>query len=86
MRQIFEPKRDANLEWRRLHNEEFHFLYRSHNIVRVIKSRSLRWASHITRMKEGSSAFKILTSIPKGKIPLGRPRRRWQDNIRVDLK
>jgi hypothetical protein len=60
-------------------------LYRSPNIVRVIKSKRLRWASHVARMKEGRSAFKILTGKPTGKRPLGRPRRRWEDNIIMDL-
>ena len=59
-------------------------LYRSPNIVRVIKSRRLRWAGHVTRMEEGRSVFKILTGKPTGKRPLGRPRRRWED-IRMDL-
>ena len=75
-----------NGEWRRLNNEELHSLYRSPNIVRVIKSRRLRWAGHVTRMEEGRSAFKILTGKPTGKIPLGRHRRRWEDNIRMDLE
>ena len=61
-------------------------MYRSPNIVRVIKSRRLLWAGNVVRMEEGSSAFKILTCRPTGKILLGRPRRRWEDNIRVDLK
>ena len=74
-----------NGEWRRLHNEEHHSLYRSTNIVRVLKHRRLRWAGHVARMEEGRSAFKILTGIPSGKRPLGRPRRRWEDNIRMDL-
>ena len=60
--------------------------YRSPNIVRVIKSRRLRWAGHVGRLEEGRSAFKILTGIPTGKGPLGRPKRRWEDNIRMDLK
>ena len=59
LRRIFRPKRDENGEWRRLHNEELHSLYRSPNIVRVIKSRRLRWAVHVARMEEGRSAFKI---------------------------
>ena len=59
LRRIFGAKRDENGEWRRLYNEELHSLYRSSNIVRVIKSRRLRWAGHVARMKEGSSAFKI---------------------------
>ena len=61
-------------------------MYRSSNIVRVIKSRRLRWAGHVARMEEASSAFKILTGKPTGKRPLGRPRRRWEDNIRMDFK
>ena len=63
-------------------NEELHSLYRSPNIVRVIKSRRLRWTGHVAKMEEGRSAFKILTGKPTGNIPLGRPRRRWEDNIR----
>ena len=62
------------------------FLYRSPNIVRVNKCRSLRWAGHVIRMEKGRSAFKILTGKPSGKRPIGRPRRRWEDNIRMDLK
>ena len=60
-------------------------MYRSPNIVRVIKSRRLRWAGHVARIEEGRSAFKILTGKPTGKRPLGRPRRRWEANIRMDL-
>ena len=60
-------------------------MYRSPNIVRVIKSRRLRWAGHVARMEEGRSAFKILTDKPTGKRPLRRPRRRWEDYIRMDL-
>ena len=63
-------------------HEELHSLCRSHNIVRVIKSRRLRWAGHVARMEEGRSALKILTSKPKGRRSLGRPRRRWEYNIR----
>ena len=72
LRRIFGLKKDANGEWRRLHNEELHSLYRSPNIDRMIKSRSLRWAGRLARMEEGKSVFKILT----GKKPLGRPRRK----------
>ena len=68
------------------HNEELHSLYRPPNIVREIKSRRLRWAGHVARMEEGRSAFIILTGKPTGKRPLGRPRRRWEDNIRVDFE
>ena len=61
-------------------------MYRSPNIVRVIKSRRLRWAGHVATMEESRSAVKILTGKPTGKIPLGRPRRRWEDNIKMDLE
>ena len=61
-------------------------MYRSPNIVGVIKSRRLRWAGHVARMEEGRSAFKILTDKPTRKRPLGRPRRIWENNIRMDLK
>ena len=73
-------------EWRRLHNEELHSLYRSPNILKVIKSRILRWAGHVARMEKGRSAFKILTGKPTGKGPLVRPRRKWEDNIRMNLE
>ena len=66
LRRIFGPKRDENGEWRKLHNEELHSLYRSPNILRVIKSRRLRWAGHVARMEEGRSAFKILTGKSTG--------------------
>ena len=69
LRRIFGPKRDENWEWRRLHNEELHSLYRSPNIVRVIKSR-LKWAGLVARMEGSRSAFKILTGKPTGKRPL----------------
>ena len=82
----FGPKRDENGEWKRLHNEELHSLYRSPNIVIEIKSRRFRWTVHVARMEEGRNAFKILTGKPTGKRPLGRPRRRWEDNIRMDLE
>ena len=76
LRQIFRPKRDASGDWRRLHKDELHSLYRSPNIIIVIKSRILRWAGHIARMEEGRSAFKILTGTPIGKKPLGKCKRR----------
>ena len=75
LRRIFGPKRNENGEWRRLQNEELNHMYRS-NIFIVIKSRRLRWAGHVARMKEGRRASKILTDITTGKQPLGRPRRR----------
>ena len=76
LRGIFEPKKDKNEEWSRLPNDELHILYRSPNIVSVIKYRRLKWAEHVARMEEGRSAFKILTGKPTGKRPLGRPMRR----------
>ena len=80
LRQILERKRDENGELRRLHNEELHSLCSSPNIVKVIKSRRLRWAGHVARKEEGRNTFKILTGTPTGKRPLGRPWRRWEDN------
>ena len=82
MYRIFGPKGDQNKEWRRLHNEELHSLYRSPNI----KSRILRSAGHTARMEEGRNSFQILTGKPTGKRHLGRPRGRWEENIRSDLK
>ena len=69
-------KRDENGEWGRLHNEELHSSYRSPNIVKVIKSRRLRWAGYVATIEEGRSAFEVSTGKPTGKRPLGRPRRR----------
>ena len=83
---IFGPKKDENEEWRRLHNEELHSLYRSPSTVRVIKSRKLRWAVYVVRMEEDRTAFKILTGKPTRKRPLGRPMHRWEDTIRMNLK
>ena len=75
------------MEWRRLHSEGLHNLYSSPNtIIRVIKSRRLRWTGHTARIEEGMSPFKILTGKPTGKRPLRRVRHRWEDNIRMNLK
>ena len=73
-------------EWRKLHNEELKGLYSSPNIVRVIKSRRMRWAGHVARMGEGRGVYKVLVGKPEGKRPLGRPRRRRENNIRTDLQ
>ena len=86
MTQIFNPTSDANRDWRRLHNEEFHCFYSSPKIIRVNKSRRIRWADNVTNIEEGTSVFKILTDKSTGKRLLGRPRRRWEDNIRMDLE
>ena len=69
-----------------MHNEALNGLYSSPNIVRVIKSRRMRWTGYVARMGEERAAYKVLVGKPEGKIPLGRPRRRWVDNIRMDLQ
>jgi hypothetical protein len=88
LRRIFGPKRDeVTGDWRKLHNEELHNLYSSPNITRMIKSsRWMRWAGHVARMGEPRNAYRILVGKPEGKRPLGRPRRRWVDNIKTDLR
>ena len=73
-------------EWRKLHNEELNDLYSSPSIVQVIKSRRMRWAGHVARMEEGRGVHKVLVRKPEGKRPLGRPIRRWEDNIKMDLE
>ena len=87
LRKIFGPKRDGVTgEWRKLHNEDLNDLYFSPNIVRVIKSRRLRWAGHVARMGEGRVVHKVLVGKPEGKRPLGRPRHRWEGNIKMDFE
>jgi hypothetical protein len=87
LRKIFGPKRDeVTGEWRRLHNEELNDLYSSPNIIRVIKSSRMRWAGHVARMGEGRGAYRILMGRPEGRRPLGRPRHKWEDNIKMDLQ
>jgi len=85
LRRIFGTRRDeVTGEWRRLHNEELNDRYCSPNIVRVIKSRRMRWAGHVARMGEERGVYRVLVWKPEGKRPLGKPRRRWVDNIRTD--
>jgi hypothetical protein len=86
LRKIFGPKREEDGSWRKLHNDELHNLYSSPNIVRVIKSRRMRGAGHAARMGEGRGVYMILVGRPEGKRPLGRPRSRWEDNIKRDLR
>jgi hypothetical protein len=87
LRRIFGPKRDeVTGEWRKLHNEELHILYSSPNIIRQIKSRRMKWAGHVARMGEERNVYRVLTGKSEGKRPLGRPRRRWEDGIRMDLR
>jgi hypothetical protein len=86
LRRIFGPKRDeVTGEWRKLCNEELRDLYSSPSIIRIIKSRKMRWAGHVERMGEKKSAYRLLVGKPERKRPLGRTRRRWVDNIRIDL-
>jgi hypothetical protein len=83
---IFGPKREeVTWEWRRLHNKEFYALYSSPNIIRVMKSRRVRWAGHVARMGERRGAYTVLVGKPEGSRQLGRPRRRWEDTIKMDL-
>ena len=87
LRRIFGRKRDeVTGEWRTLHNEELNVLYFSPNIVRVIKSRRMRWADHVARMVEWRGLYRVLVGKPGGKRPQGRPRHRWEDNIKMDLQ
>jgi len=84
---IFGPKRDeVTGEWGKLHNEELNDLYCSPNILQVLKSRRMRWAEHVARIVESRVVYRVLVGKPEGKRPLGRPRRRWEDNIEMDLQ
>jgi hypothetical protein len=87
LRRVFVPKRDeVTREWRKLHNEELSDLYSLPNILRVVKSRRMQWAGHVARMGEGRGVNRVLVGKPEGNLPLGRPRRRWEDNIKMDLQ
>jgi hypothetical protein len=72
--------------WRKLHNEELHDLYSSPSIIRIMKSRRMRWAGHVERMGEKRNVYKLLIRKPEGKRPMGRPRRMWMVNIEIDFK
>jgi hypothetical protein len=86
LRRIFGPKREEDGWWRKLRNDELHSLYSSPNIVRVIKSRRMRRVGHGARMGEGRGVYRVLVGRPERKSPLGRPRNRWEDNIKTDLR
>jgi hypothetical protein len=83
LRKIFGPRREEDGSWRKLHNDELHSLYSSPNIVR---SRRTSWAGHVARMGKGRGVYRVLVGRPECKNPLGRPRRRWDDNIKLDLR
>jgi hypothetical protein len=86
LKRISGPKREEAVSWRKLHNDELHNLYSSPNIVRVIKSRAMRWVGHVARMEEMRGVYKVLVWRPEGKRPLGRPRRRWENSIKRDIR
>jgi hypothetical protein len=87
LRRILGPKRDdVRGEWRKLHNEELHNLYSSRDIITQIMSRQMRWTGHVARMGEERKVYNVLVGKPEGRRPLGRPRRRWEDEIRMDLR
>jgi hypothetical protein len=86
LRRIFGPRREEDGSWRKFHNDELHNLYSSPNIVGVITSRRMKWAGHVARMGERRDVYRDLVGRPEVKSPLGRPRRRWEDNIKMDLR
>jgi hypothetical protein len=86
LRRIFGPKREEDGSWRKLHNDELHSLYSSPNIVRVFKSRRMRWAGHVARIGEGRGVYRVLVGRLESKRPLKRLRRRWKDNINMDFR
>jgi hypothetical protein len=86
LKRKYGPKRDGVTGgWRKLHNEELHNIYSSPSIIRIIKSRRMRWAGHVARIREKRNVYRLLVGKPEGKRPLGRPKRRWMDNIKMDL-
>jgi hypothetical protein len=80
------PKKEEGGSWRKLHNDELHSLHSSPNIVRMIKSRRMRWAGHVARMGKVRGVYEVLVGRPETKRPMGRPRLRWEDNIKLDLR
>jgi hypothetical protein len=87
LKRIFGRKRDeVMVEWRKMHNGELHNLYSSPDIIRQIKSRRMRWAGHVARMGEWKNVYGVLVGKPEGKLPPGRPRRGWEDGIKMDLR
>jgi hypothetical protein len=86
LRRIFGPEREEDGSWRKLHNDELRILYSSPNIIRMIKSRRMRWVEPVARMEEGRGVYRVLVWRPEGKRTLGKPRRRWEDNIKMDLR
>ena len=87
LRRAFWPKRDeVTGEWRKLHNEELNVLYSSQNIIRLIKSRRMRWAGRVASMGERKGVYRVLVGKPGGKRPLGMCRHRWEDNIKIGLQ
>ena len=87
LRRIFGPKRDeVTGEWIKLRNKELNDLYCSHNIFLMINSRRMRWAGHVARRGERIGVYRVLVGKPEGKRPLGRPRHRWENNIKTDLQ
>jgi hypothetical protein len=86
LRRIFGPKREGDESRRKLHNDELHSLYSSPSIVRVIKSKKMRWAGHVARMGEGRGVYRVFVGRLESQRPLGRPIRRWEDNIKMDVR
>jgi hypothetical protein len=87
LRRIFGPKGDeVTGEWRKMHNEELHNLYSSPDIIRQVKSRRIRWAGHVACMGEKRKLYDVSVGKPEGKRPLGRPRRKWEDRVRINLR
>jgi hypothetical protein len=86
LKRIFGPKRDeVTEEWKKLNNEELNYLHSSHNITRVMKSRRMKWAGHLARMGAMRDVYRVFAVNSEGKRPLGRPRRRWENNIKMDI-